>query len=217
MATLSAIAKLPRPELTDPPNAISAFVNLTNTLDKIVIPLYASAPARDVDIPSPTPGQHAFLNDSDSLTVYSDSAGRWLTYTAGQVGSKAMSFWETKEQGPISLTLATAATDVPGCSSTFTTVRPGAVIKVDIAGDFSTAGTSAGTGILLAQLDGVDQPRQVNFSGSNTNTGLRATCATSFFTTAVAAGSHTVKLRSIGTTSLRLNGPHTNLTVSVYE
>lgn len=217
MTTLSSIAKLPRPELTDPPNAPTAFVNLTNVLDTLVIPKYSSASARDTAIPAPTQGQHAFLNDSDSLTVYSDSAGRWITYAAGQEQAKALSFWETKSLNVGSYTPSATMADLPGCSSTFLTVRPGAIVKVEITADINTGASNAGTAIVLAQLDGVDQLPQVNFNGSNTTTGLRSTNANTFWTTAVVPGTHTVKLRGSGGSNFRLNGPHTNLTISVFE
>lgn len=80
MTTLSPIAKLPRPELVDQPNAPSAFISLTNTLDKVVIPAFPSAAARDLALPAPTGGQHAWLTDSNSLTRYDTSVAGWRSY-----------------------------------------------------------------------------------------------------------------------------------------
>lgn len=80
MTTLSSIAKLPRPELTDPPNAPTAFINLTNALDPLVIPRFNGPTARDTAIPSPGAGQHAYLTDSNSLTRYDSDAGQWVSY-----------------------------------------------------------------------------------------------------------------------------------------
>lgn len=81
MATSSPFANLPRPSLSDPPNAEAAFVNLTNALDPIVIPKFTSGPARDLKIPSPTDGQHAFLTDSHTLYVYKADLGEWVPYS----------------------------------------------------------------------------------------------------------------------------------------
>lgn len=219
MATLSTIAKLPRPELSDPPNAPSAFTNLTDTLDKMVIPRFASATARDTAIPSPVQGQHAFLDDGDILTVYSDNYGRWMQYTHGATGAKAFAFGETKALSSATQALTTSLVDVTNCSSTFTTVKAQALVKVDFSGDFDTTATSAGTGRLVAVVDGLVQASQVNFSGSNTTAGARGSCSNSVWVNLGAAGSHTVKLQTAitGTLGIRLNGPHTTLTVSVFE
>lgn len=81
MTTNSPFANLPIPELTDPPNAPAAFQSLANALDPIVIPRFASASARDLKIPSPSDGQHAFLTDSHALTVYKADAGAWVPYS----------------------------------------------------------------------------------------------------------------------------------------
>lgn len=81
MADLSAIAKLPRPGLEDPPNGPAAFVNLTNALDTQVIPRFSSTAARDLAIPSPTDGQHAYLTVSHTLTVYKGDLGEWVPYS----------------------------------------------------------------------------------------------------------------------------------------
>lgn len=81
MATNSPIASLPIPSLTDPPNAPTAFQGLANALDPIVIPRFNSAAARDVKIPAPTDGQHAFLTDSHALVVYKADRAAWVPYS----------------------------------------------------------------------------------------------------------------------------------------
>lgn len=80
MATVSAIASLPRPDLADPPNGPSAFNSLTDALDKTIIPRFGSAAARDAKITSPSGGQHAWLTDSNTLTAYSTAQGDWVSY-----------------------------------------------------------------------------------------------------------------------------------------
>lgn len=88
MSTLSPIAKLPRPELTDPPNVPTALINLTNALDPLVIPRFANSTARNIAIPSPTAGQHAYLTESNALTRYDSSVGDWVSYnTTSQTSS----------------------------------------------------------------------------------------------------------------------------------
>lgn len=84
MTTNSPIANLPIPELTDPPNGPAAFQALANALDPITIPRFASASARDLKIPSPSDGQHAYLTDSHSLTVYKADLGAWTPYSFGR-------------------------------------------------------------------------------------------------------------------------------------
>ncbi|WP_443190010.1 glycine-rich domain-containing protein [Micromonospora sp. CB01531] len=81
MATNSPIANLPRPELTDTPNAPAAFLSLTNALDSLVIPRFSSASARDLAIPAPVDGQHAFLTDSHALFVFKADLGQWTPYS----------------------------------------------------------------------------------------------------------------------------------------
>lgn len=81
MTTNSPIASLPIPELTDPPNAPAAFQSLATTLDPIVIPRFASASARNLKIPTPSDGQHAYLTDSHSLFVYRADSAAWVPYS----------------------------------------------------------------------------------------------------------------------------------------
>lgn len=81
MTTNSPFANLPIPELTDPPNAPAAFQGLANALDPIVIPRFGSASARDLKIPAPSDGQHAYLTDSHALTVYKADVGAWVPYS----------------------------------------------------------------------------------------------------------------------------------------
>lgn len=81
MTTNSPIAGLPIPEGTDPPNAPAAFLSLATTLDPIVIPRFASASARDLKIPAPSDGQHAYLTDSHALYVYQADTAAWVPYS----------------------------------------------------------------------------------------------------------------------------------------
>ena len=70
MAQNTPIAALPWPELTDIPNAQTAFQNLANAIDPLVIPRFASATARDAAITSPTDGQACARTDLHALQTY---------------------------------------------------------------------------------------------------------------------------------------------------
>lgn len=89
MAQNTPIAGLPWPELTDIPNAQTAFQNLANALDPLVIPRYASATARDAANPSPSDGQPAYRTDVHGLQLYhggiSGYVSAGLTLIARQV------------------------------------------------------------------------------------------------------------------------------------
>lgn len=220
MTTYSSYAQLPRPDLSDPPNAPSAFTSLTDTLDRVVIPKFSSASARTLAIPSPTSGQHAWLTDSNTLTVYNATVGDWVTFAASRNGSgRAVAYTGHAEMTGGVFAVPATLTDVPNCSLTFTTYESNALAVVNFSGDFSTTAGSAGTGILLATVDGVEQTAQANFCGANTTAGARATCAQTLLVTIGTAGSHTIKLRAYytGTAGLRLNGPHTSITATVFE
>lgn len=219
MGTFSAIANLPRPSLTDLPNGPTAFNSLTDALDKLVIPRFANVTARNAAIPSPVSGQHAYLDDNDTLTVYSDLYGRWLQYAHGGTGTKALAYAESKVLNTSSQALTTTATDVANCTITFTTIKPQALLKMDFVGDFETTATSV-TGRMWVVLDGTAQVPNAYFSGSNTAAGARATVGNGLWVNVAAAGTHTCKLQTAmvtGASGIRLFGSNTTLSVSVYE
>lgn len=70
MAQNTPIASLPWPELSDIPNAQTAFQNLANAVDPLVIPRFASATARDAAITAPTDGQTVARTDLHALQAY---------------------------------------------------------------------------------------------------------------------------------------------------
>lgn len=79
MAQNTPIAALPYPELTDIPNAQTAFSNLATALDTIVVPRYASTAARDTAIASPGDGQHCFRTDIHVPQYYSAVTGGYVS------------------------------------------------------------------------------------------------------------------------------------------
>lgn len=221
MTTLSPIAKLPRPELIDPPNAPTAFVNLTNTLDNLIIPQFNSAAARDAAVPAPVSGQHAWLKDSNVLTVYDTSSAGWLTYAAASGAVKALTGASQRQLSGGVQTLTTADVDVAGCSLPFTTTRPNAIVVVNFTGDFESTAASAGLGILKCFVDATEQLAQVNFNVTTSPSGTRMTGGNSAVAIVTTPGSHTTKLRTrysgVGGGGIRLNGPHTSITAMVFE
>ncbi len=139
MASQSAIAKLPRPDLIDPPNGPSAFQNLTDALDLITIPKFASAAARDATIPIPSGGQHAWLTDSQTLTEYTTTFG-WVTSTA-KTGTAWAQAEDTTTIGTITNTSAAPGSPVVG--TTFVAPASGVVeVTVGTAAQSDSNGTS---------------------------------------------------------------------------
>lgn len=70
MALNTPIAALPYPELTDIPNAQTAFQNLATALDTKVIPKFATSVARDAAIPSPVAGMLVYRTDIKGYQTY---------------------------------------------------------------------------------------------------------------------------------------------------
>ena len=73
MALNTPNSALPYPELTDIPNALTAFQNLALALDTKVVPKFASAAARDSAIPSPVEGQLCYRTDINGFQEYNGS------------------------------------------------------------------------------------------------------------------------------------------------
>lgn len=73
MALNTPNSALPYPELTDTPNALTAFQNLALALDTKVIPKFATSVARDAAIPSPVDGQVCYMTDRKGFLTYKSS------------------------------------------------------------------------------------------------------------------------------------------------
>lgn len=73
MALNTPNSSLPYPELTDIPNALTAFQNLALALDTKVVPKFATSVARDSAIPSPVEGQLCYRTDINGLQEYNGS------------------------------------------------------------------------------------------------------------------------------------------------
>lgn len=70
MALNTPNSALPYPELTDIPNALTAFQNLALALDTKVIPKFGSSSARDSAIPAPVAGQACYRTDIKGYQYY---------------------------------------------------------------------------------------------------------------------------------------------------
>lgn len=138
MASLSSIAKLPKPDLTDPPNGPGAFQNLTSALDLIVIPRFNSSAARDAAIPAPSGGQHAWLSDSNTLTVYSTSAAGWITYPMKSTAG----VWQSEDTTSQTFTSTTAVTGSPVVGLVFT-APPSGMVALTVAGNIQSDSNGA--------------------------------------------------------------------------
>lgn len=91
MTTYTPISQLPRPAVGDPPNAPAQLTELTNRLDTLVIPKFASATSRNAAITSPVDGQVAWIGDARTLTAYRADLADWVSYPVYQQGTLVVS------------------------------------------------------------------------------------------------------------------------------
>jgi hypothetical protein len=115
--------------------------------------------------------------------------------------------------------LTTTEVDVTGATLTFTTLKANA--RFMCTGSFYFSSIAASTGVAAGKLsvDGVVQPAFANFTGDST-TPSRVNSAQSWIGTLAAAGSHTLKLRAVGSAAVaaqRTNATSTSLTIMVFE
>lgn len=118
--------------------------------------------------------------------------------------------------------LKTTVTDCVGLTRTFTTLKANALAVVTFTGDFESRVSSAGTGVMMLNIDGVNLTiPQSLFNGGNTTAGARSTCSQQAFILLTAAGSHTIKARcqqAVGASdNLRLNNNHTTMNIQIFE
>lgn len=137
----------------------------------------------------------------------------------GLLGGRTPLYAQGKLSGGIQ-TLSATLVDCPGTFISVNVPTANAVGLVTFSADFqSTSGAGGGTGIVLPQVDGVDQTSpQVLYNAANTTAGGRVVAGNSFPWLFTAAGNHTLRLRAqmSGTLGMRLNGLHTQITVVVF-
>lgn len=141
------------------------------------------------------------------------SAARVMTqfYDHSLAGTDAASQW-----------LKTTVTDCVGLTRTFTTLKANALAVVTFTGDFESRVGSAGTGVMMLNIDTVNLSiPQALFNGGNTTAGARSTCSQQAFITLASAGSHNIKARCQQATgvsdNIRLNNGHTTMNIQVFE
>lgn len=62
------------PAAGDDPNVAEDVMTLATQIEKHVVMVFNTAVARDAAVTAPTEGMHAYLKDSNTLTVYNGSA-----------------------------------------------------------------------------------------------------------------------------------------------
>lgn len=118
-----------------------------------------------------------------------------------------------------SVDLTTAEVDIPGATLTFNTTKANARFMCTASFYFAMISASANIALGKLNVDGVNQAAFVNFTGLNT-TPQRENLAQTWIGTLAAVGSHTLKLRGLGTGATaahRVNATHTTITALVFE
>jgi hypothetical protein len=110
---------------------------------------------------------------------------------------------------------AVSNADVPGCSVTFTTQAPGAIVVAHIVCDFDPSGTvsTLSNGRLAIDGTGVGEYAVYQSAGAISD---RQSTPQSYRETLGAAGSHTVKMIATLATNVTMN-VYTTLEFTVYE
>lgn len=114
--------------------------------------------------------------------------------------------------------LTTTEVDITGATVTFSTTKANAQFLC--IGSFYFSMVAANNGVALGKLnvDGTNASGFVNFTGLF-STPERHNLAQSWTGTLAAAGSHTLKLRGVGSAAVaaqRVNATHTTITVLVF-
>lgn len=114
--------------------------------------------------------------------------------------------------------VTTTEVDITGATVTFSTLKANA--QYMCIGSFYFSMIAASTGLALGKLniDGTNQGSFVNFTGLS-STPERHNLAQCWSGTLAAAGSHTFKLRGVGSAAVaaqRVNATHTTITVLVF-
>lgn len=89
-----------------------------------------------------------------------------------------------------------AIADVPGTEFQVNVMRPGAEWAMVVFADFRSVGTTATTGIIRANVDGVDAGPEAHFNQSNVAAGLRGSTGQVVDGTFATKGLKTFKLRA---------------------
>lgn len=84
MTVYSQINQIPSPELTDIPNAQTAFQAVSAVIDSLLVPRFASTALRDAYITSPVEGQICYVSGGYGIELYDGT--RWVKQTALKYG-----------------------------------------------------------------------------------------------------------------------------------
>lgn len=169
------------------------------------------------NFPSSTPGRiisSATDGSNNPLFVVSGNGDMFRGPNAAQMLTQILSAVCTTN-----VDLLTAEVDVTGATVTFNTVRPNA--KYMCFGSFYFSAIAASSGVASGKLsvDGVVQSAKANFTGTNTVPD-RTNSSQNWSGTLASIGSHTLKLRAIGSASpaaQRVNATDTTIIVWVFE
>lgn len=91
MTADTPISAITYPQNTDAPNIPNHMSGMATDLDRILIPRYSSASARDTAIPSPTDGMLCYRTDTSQLEHYRGSYGAWQPHRARLMKAKTAS------------------------------------------------------------------------------------------------------------------------------
>lgn len=89
MTVYSAINQIPSPELTDIPNAQTAFQALSAVIDTLLVPRFASTALRDAFITAPVEGMMCYVAGEYVPEIYDGT--RWITQRELRYGKGATS------------------------------------------------------------------------------------------------------------------------------
>ncbi len=112
-------------------------------------------------------------------------------------------------------TMTATMTDLAGASVTLNVPRAGASALIVWSTDMQVQTTGSVTAYTLVNIDGVDQPQNAVWNPGGAAVGGRVTVGNSFTTTLATSGSHTFKLRGVGTSAIKALNIHTQISVVV--
>lgn len=133
--------------------------------------------------------------------------------TASKLSTTHMQAAATEALAPTSTTV-----DLVGAVLTFNTTRNQVVVRISGVADVDGNGPNTGTIVVLCSVDGVDQPQQILWAGTDSQ--QRATVTQNWVATLATAGPHTLKLRarrSGGVDGATIQALHTTITALIED
>lgn len=180
---------IPYPALSDPPNGPSQVQAAASRLETVLQLRPVSATS---DVAAPYDGQMVYSDPDNTVYVYDD--GAWHVFAPGRSFFARMTGVSTAAPFAAS---AAGAVDLPGATVTFTTTRTNVVAKIRACYDMEISVAGAGFVTGRCSVDGTDQDPGVALS----NVIARIPGTAYWEATLAAAGSHTIKLRTMKTTN----------------